>query len=569
MPTVEELERLGALLARLAPLGDKQRGELIEAADWNALTGAVIEVARVVLAEDRGDAVAAHTHPDQVGVGWLDSSLRTLVQRGPLADPAAVARLAATERQLARLGTRFGDLADRVGEVRTRVTDVATKDLLRSTELERVARRVDGVGDARDDVRDLRETLRVLDVDVRRAVEVGQQLDVDGRPFDAHDVVSRLRSVEALREAWTAADGTLVDAPELERRLAEVRASTVTRDVLDTAIDGIVVALDPEDRTALLDAARVSARDEVTGSVEALTQDLRRDLDGRIADVQRRLTGEIEEHTSVLAVQVLEQASDRAAQVADGRVDQLAGELRAHVVAQVDELRGSLDESLTSFEGSLRGLVAEHVGDQVAGTVAQLETSLAALQDQIGRLDGRVTETGSAVGQLGNRVEVVRREALEAASAVNGELVSRIERLEQRPFLDPSSPAVVDALVDAARPRLREDLDSRVRTVSDRLAGDLARTVREAVEIEVTSTSTSLEGRVRGMVQDELEVATSQIDGAVAERVEAATARIPGLVAQEVERSSGQFRRVVETEVQRLTPEITRIVDRRIEQIGR
>ena len=82
MPTVADLERLDALVKRLVPLADVQRGELIQAQQWNLVVGALIEVARAVLAEEREGHVAAHGHPDQVTPGWLDPRLRTLVERG-------------------------------------------------------------------------------------------------------------------------------------------------------------------------------------------------------------------------------------------------------------------------------------------------------------------------------------------------------------------------------------------------------------------------------------------------------------------------------------------------------
>ena len=60
MPTVADLERLNALTTRLNPLGDAAQGEIIRAEDWNTLVEALMQVARVVLAEDR-QAVPART----------------------------------------------------------------------------------------------------------------------------------------------------------------------------------------------------------------------------------------------------------------------------------------------------------------------------------------------------------------------------------------------------------------------------------------------------------------------------------------------------------------------------
>ena len=110
MPTVGELERLSALVARLTPLSAQERGDLITADDWNLLVGAVLEVARAVVDRDGEAAVAPHDHPGQVSLGWLDPKLRSLVERGGLQDPEGSVRLTGAERAVAGAGARIDAL---------------------------------------------------------------------------------------------------------------------------------------------------------------------------------------------------------------------------------------------------------------------------------------------------------------------------------------------------------------------------------------------------------------------------------------------------------------------------
>ncbi len=62
MPTVADLERLNALTTRLVPLGGAAQGEVIKAEDWNTLVGAIVEIGRVVLGEEREIVPAPHEH---------------------------------------------------------------------------------------------------------------------------------------------------------------------------------------------------------------------------------------------------------------------------------------------------------------------------------------------------------------------------------------------------------------------------------------------------------------------------------------------------------------------------
>src|SRR5207253_10059690 len=123
----------------------------IQADDWRALTAAVVDLARATLGSDHAEAAQPHEHPDQVTVGWLDPGLRTVVQRGPIADPAVEVRIGALERNVDRLAARLGQLNGTLGEVRDRATEVATKDLLRANDVAAVRRTVEGMADARDD----------------------------------------------------------------------------------------------------------------------------------------------------------------------------------------------------------------------------------------------------------------------------------------------------------------------------------------------------------------------------------------------------------------------------------
>src|SRR5688572_18648228 len=176
MPTVAELERLEALVGLLAPLTQVQRGELIRADNWNTVVGALIEVARAVLAETREDALPVHEHAEQVSIGWLDPRLRTLLERGPISDPAIVSRIEEIDRAMWRVSHRVDHVDEDLTEIRNRVAEVSTRDLTRQSDVTAVRRSVEGLSNAKEDVLALRETLRSLQTDVRVAVEVGSRL---------------------------------------------------------------------------------------------------------------------------------------------------------------------------------------------------------------------------------------------------------------------------------------------------------------------------------------------------------------------------------------------------------
>jgi hypothetical protein len=569
MPTVAELERLQALVDRLTPVGSKQRGELIEAADWNTLTGALTEVARVVLAEEREGVVAVHDHPDQVGVGWLEPTLRLLVERGPLADPAAVARVAAVERDLARLEELINRLSESIAAARTRVTDVATRDLNRASEMDRLSRRVDGVGDAREDVLELRETLRTLDGDLRRVTTVAARLEVDGEPIDARVLVDRIAAVERLRDAWTAADGTLVDAAEIERRLAEVDARSVTSEDLTIALEGVDVELDDAERRALLDAARVAARTEVAGAIDESSAELRGFVDQRLATVDRRIATAVADATGGMRDEILADAARRSDEIAAQRDQSLSAALRADLDTRVAETMRGVDAKFADFKRSLDTEIGRVVSANLEEFADTIDRRLTGLEDRVGRIGGRVDLADAQLRTLSTRVEVVRREALDTTAALRVDLdrkIGDISRPGTRPVVGGGGVGGGGAQPSDITPIVRAEVDAARRSLEARLA---ERVASEAAT-EVRLANASLDGRVREIVRDELAALRAHVDEAVGERTAALARRLPGLVSDEVRRATAGVGEVVRAELDTILPEVRRTVDIQLDaRLGR
>ncbi|HVF14089.1 MAG TPA: hypothetical protein VM942_05775, partial [Acidimicrobiales bacterium] len=548
MPTVNELERLQALLGRLGPLSTKQRGELIEAGDWNDLVGVLTEVTRALLGEDRTGVVPDHEHTDQVKAGWLDPRLRRQVLGGPLADPAAEARLSALDRRFTRLALKVDDVGGGVDKVRAQVGEVTTRDLAREADVTRVGRKIDGLGDAREDVAGLRETLRALEVDVSRAVEVGRQLEVNGRPVDVSALVQRVEAVEKIRDSLTNPDGSLLDAASVERRLAELRTSLVTEEELTAALKNVRGGLNEADRASVLDASRVAAAEVATGSVRAASGELRAEIAKQLADVDDRVASQVGTATGELADTVLARARDEtAAAVAKG--DQA---LRSDLAATLDARLARIDATL---ESRIDKLAAE-VGDRVAVAVsAQVPAALEAMEKRLSGIEGRliVTERASAdldgrATLIATRVEEVRREGAAERAKLGNELGRRIDTMER------GQDKRIATVVAAERAGLRTDLQADLEVTRRDLEQVLTDAAAKAANAEIRILATQLRGEVKEVVGDELALARTEFTAAVDARFSANENRVGGLVADEVRRTTAGLQRLVKEEVDALRP---------------
>ena len=498
MPTVADLERLNALLTRLNPLGDATQGEIIRAEDWNTLVHALAEVARVVLAEDRQAVPAPHEHPDQVTAGWLDPRLRALIERGPLSDPGVEARMQALEQRVDRLAARIEALLGSVGEVRDRVTEVTTRDLLRQAEVTNVRRVVEGLDDSRESVRELRETLGVLQKDVLTAVTVGQRLTVDGQPIDFKNVVERLDRADALRTRLTAPNGEVFDARGFENRLTALTNTLVTQQALDEALETVRRTTPANDLGQIEGNLRNQLLDQMNTSFGTFRDEVRAENNARFAEVDVRINARLADAVPDITAQVLGSvrpeinaaATDTRESLTlliEQRVSDMGSNLKADYTQQFDDLRLNIGTQVGAEVDRRLSSRLEGVNSRV-GT---LEESLRPLTERVGKLetdmidvrtsiDRNVTDFDSRTGILRGELlaEMDRRDQVQARQ-FERQLTTLDGALSQR-----INVAIADSrrtLSTETRVAARDTARAEVRAVETRLRGDIGSISRDAV----------------------------------------------------------------------------------------
>ncbi len=502
MATIAEIERIAALVEQLLPLRSRRRGELIDADDWNTVVGALLEVARAVVSNTQ-DGVPTHSHPDQVGPAWLDPTLRARIEKGPLADPASVARVAKVERDLDGLRGSLDGVRTDVTGVRSAADRLEAADLARTSSLTRVVRQVDGLGDARDDVSEVRDTLGTIQADLDRVSGFARDLVVDGQAVSVGELVGRISQLEGLRERLTSPDGTELNATSFALRLAALENTLVTEEELTDALAGHGSPTLPGDlRDQLLADARTAAREQAEATTQGLEDRLTGDIATRLDEVEQSATraaaDRAEELTEQRAAELRDELSstvtagdDAVRATLDEALSGLAGSLREELDAQLaevsgvletrtdrrlaeatDELKGSVDAALGELRGGL-----EPLADRVDGAQRDAEKAIAAAGDVDRRLDAVARELGGAIEQgIRTEVDAVRAELLAADKEVTGRL--RAELAVERQRVDSEFAAIrgqLPRLVEGALTTVRKELDSSIDLRIDRLREELQR----------------------------------------------------------------------------------------------
>lgn len=560
MPTAAEIERLEVLIGRLLPLSTKRRGELIAADDWNMLVGALIEVGRAAVASGVAETAPPHEHNDQVRIGWLDPRVRQLVTGGGVKDPGVDTELIKLRRDLSTLVGRVDSVGEDVARSRGRLDEVTTNDLVRQATLTRLDRKLLGAEGGRADIADLRTTLRTLQVEVGRAVEVGTRLEHGGEPIDVPRVVERVAAVEALRDRLTQPDGQLLDASALEVRLLELQTSLVTQDDLTEAIDGVRddIGTGGLDLDSVLDAARLAGRESATSSVGVLGTELRSEVAARLNAMPNTVAAEVDRVAGSLREEVLAEArADLDAAVSSGDAA-----VREQLTARLEERLGAttavIEESLAAIPGLVGSQVASEIGARLPDALGALEGRLEGVHDRIERLDEETKANADAIAGAETRLEATRREEAAAHATLRVEILDRITKVE-----DGLGPRVA-ATVDEARAALRTDIDASVTAARRDLEVRLAEVARQAAVTEVQVLSTSIRTDVQSIVRQEVDADLAAVRAEISAEIAGLNQRVAGIVSSEVARATANLPRLVSAEFETFRPEIERMVDARV-----
>ncbi len=549
MPTVAKLERLEALVERLEPLSGKNRGELIEAPHWNALVSSIIEVARSVLAEDQTDVIPDHEHSDQVGLGWLDSKLRSLILEGGLTDPGEESRLSKLNRDMKGIANQLEELELALSQLKSDLNGVSTRDLMRESDVTTVSRKIDGLTDAREEVTTLRKTLRTLETDVKQAVEFGQTVEKDGELINIAELSSRVEQVEKLRQQLTTGQGKILDANEFERRLVELQNTLVTEEELNKVLETVRNQVSGELRGEVLEETRAIANKATGDAIDPMKNELMDQIKTRFDSMDASINTRVADAASDLSANLADSLKKDTAAELDERIGALKGELGEESQTRFDEFSGMFDETFSTFQNEVDTKIQDSVKTQLAEPVKDLNTRLDKTESTINE-SIKNSETHKAdIEANATRIEKTRLELLQADTTSRKLLTQQIQALEK------TQEARLIEKTEELKATLNEELNLSIDGKIRDLEGRLTKTALNAASVETKLQVNELRGDVNDMVQNQIKVVRTDLQKSIDKQFNTNNARLNGLVTDEVRRSTADLNQRIRTEIKTIEQE--------------
>jgi hypothetical protein len=547
MPTAAELDRVQALVKRLNALGSAQRGDLILAQQWNDLIGLVVELAQSMLDANAGDRVPPHEHPDQVSMTWLSPTVRSLLEKGPLADPKATTRVNDVEGRVRAVAADLDKLRGTIGSARDRLTELATRDLVREADANEVRLVVGALSERRDDVLEVRRTLGSISEKVDKAVEASSRLVIDGQPADLNALNARIAGVEELRDRLRTTTGDLLDAAELEKRLATLRNSLVTQEQLETAFKNRPVQLDPNALDGLRGDLLVQVREETKSTLATLSGEIRGETEAKLGGVDALVEQRIQERVgAVVGVEITKLRGEN--KDADQTLLNTARAFtQSEVATATTTLRGEVGALIGAVDADVKTRIPAELASLLPDALAPLQAAVNAARTDAAAVVTKLGDLSNTLTQARARIEQVALAGTAAATAVRTELLGEIATR------DAATRKEVDKRILEVEGRLNPRLtgfdnrftalDASMQTTIDARAAEAASAALKAETVKLRAEMETIARTQSLALQDQVtENVRRQVDTSLNERIVAESKRA---VRNEV--TSDTFRKSIET----------------------
>jgi hypothetical protein len=355
--TTGRLERIAALNDLLTGLAGRQRGEPIEAAQWNTIVEVLQGILGIDVAQETGlaqsladsYAPADHEHLGRVSLAWLDADLQDRLVTGGGAGPVSV------RGTLTDVSARMGDLSGVVSTLSTqletiqkRADDSAVDELTRSSKLRTFEARFTGVEDLRALVISVSAEFQDLGPKVQAVLDLRSQLTNDaGEPINVREVAAHVSGLDtALSAATSGVAGETLRMRDLQLAIQELE------DISGVGAGG----LDQRFATlgAQLQATLDSRLDERLGAQQ---QDVSALIDQRFGTLEQTVDEKLAGAVDTVTQQVLDQAADKITETVLAKVN--------------DQVRSIVDE-------------------RIKGSLAELNKRVLTLQERVTRLEQKV-----------------------------------------------------------------------------------------------------------------------------------------------------------------------------------
>jgi hypothetical protein len=531
MPTAQDLDTLHALLAQLQTVSSFQPGELIRAADWNTLAGAVAQLAQLVLAAESAATVPPHQHLDQVDLTWFTNQVSDLLQRGPLSDPAAQNRLTALEQTQTRLQSRLDTATSTISDLRSRVTDVATNDLVRQTAITTVQRTLTAVADPGPQIAAMRASLDSVQSSLATVQQAASSLVVGGKPIDVGALAGRLTNLEQFRDSLKSANGQLLDGATLDQRFSQLQTTAVTQDQLTQAFKDHPVEIPADQVNALETRLGTTLHDQVNTQLQTFQTQVQSNVDTRLSSVGDLVNSRISDAVPGLTQTLTSNLSTSIAAAQKAATDAANASAQAAIAAREQAIRADLGTQISNVNASLTAAVNAQVTQQLGVSLQSIQSSLAAASQKLDAVSATVAQQGATLQDHATQLASVPQTLASLKNDLQQSIINQVNL----------QVATINRNISDQFAAFQKTQSDQLSVATQNILTQASSAATQAATTAATNAANTMRAQITADMQSIAQqqataIMNAQVKSAVTIAVNAQFAAVPGMVASEVQR---------------------------------
>jgi hypothetical protein len=533
MPTAQDLDTLRALLAKLRTVSSFQPGELIRAADWNTLAGAVADLAQAVLAAESTATVPPHQHLDQVDLTWFTQQLNDLVQRGPLADPATQNRLTTIEQMQARLQANLDAASSTVTDLRSRVSDVATNDLVRQTAITNVQRTLTSVADPGPAIAAMRASLDSVQSSLSSVQQAASSLVVDGKPVDVGALAGRLNNLEQFRDGLKSANGQLLDGATLDQRFTQLQSTAVTQDQMTQAFKDHPVVIPADQITGLETRLGTTLRDQVSTQLQTFQGQVQSNVDTRLASVSDLVSSRINDAVPGLTQTLTTSLNTSIAAAQKAATDAASASAQAAIATREQAIRADLAAQISGVNAGLSAAIKAQVTQQLGASLQVIQGSLTAATQRLDAVTATVTQQGASLQDQATQLATVPQTLASLKNDLQQSVINQVNL----------QVATINRSISDQFAAFQKTQSDQFSIATQNILAQASSAATQAATTAATNAANTMRAQIVADMQTVAQqqataILNTQLKSAVASAVSDQFASVPGMVATEVQRVS-------------------------------
>lgn len=533
------LDKLAPLADKVATLGNKHRGDAIEAADWNAMIDVLHGLLDAVGGQetaltatfDARYATKVHDHVGEVTVDWLDASLRASIGApgGPITLRATVDDVS---KSVASFAQQIAMLQAQVQSQQRALDQFSVDGLDAKQVLTGFEPRVTALEGLRTNVTTLTAQLNGLAPNIDTVMKLRTTLsDATGKPIDVGKIQADVATLQTAQANLTGLDGTPV----------RIRDILVRQQNVEQAL-GVDGAAGLQTRiNAAVDAAKAPLVDAVGKTVDARVADVKAAGDASIAALHTDVAAQLDTARTALSQAADAKIAAAGAQLATATTQQIAtanAALRADVLdaanknvqAAVAGVPAQVQTAVTALRGDLQKTLADSLTSSLTATVtAQLGAATAPLTDRVTKIEGDVSGLHAQIpGQIAQAVTDARTATTAALTAqVDAKLATARTAIDTE-----VGTSVTTAVTQAVAPAVDQALQARAPAI----AAQVSTAVNASVQTIPTTVTREVQAQVAALnldtkLQQQQTALSAQLTAQVDQKIAAVDAKQSGAIA--------------------------------------